>query len=149
MVAVGSLALVLIVFVLIMLWKVSAFQLSQSTGKTGRDVADAEETAQAGSMAAQSAAHVSNTAIIGSIALPAIFQISITFEMPFGFPSVLVQFAEWVTSIVSLDLGHVASPECALRDEDALDRSAIPLLIKFFLTVSPSTILPKPCQSDN
>ena len=35
--------------------------------------------------------------------------------MPFGFPPVLVQFAEWVTSIVSLDLGQVGSPECALQ----------------------------------
>ena len=50
--------------------------------------------------------------------------------MPFGFPPVLVQFAEWVTSIVSLDLGQVGSPECALQgDPEAA------LLWKFVATV--------------
>jgi len=50
--------------------------------------------------------------------------------MPFGFPPVLVQFAEWVTSIVSLDLGQVGSPECAMENEPETA-----LLFKFLLTV--------------
>ena len=55
--------------------------------------------------------------------------------MPFGFPPVLVQFAEWVTSIVSLDLGQVGSPECAMEGEP----EAV-LLYKFVATVSTATL---------
>ena len=110
----GIAALVGIVLVLKLIWKVSAVQLSDGDGKTGRDVADAEDAKGAVATTTESVARISNTAIISSIAFPAIFQISITFEMPFGFPPVLVQFAEWVTSIVSLDLGQVGSPECAV-----------------------------------
>ena len=78
-------------------------------------------------------ARISNTAIISGIAFPSIFQISITFEMPFGFPPVLVQFAEWVTSIVSLDLGQVGSPECALPAN--LSGAEVSLFYKFIATV--------------
>ena len=93
-------------------------------------MADAEDAKAAAETAKESVARISNTAIISSIAFPSIFQISITFEMPFGFPPVLVQFAEWVTSIVSLDLGQVGSPECALQgDPEAA------LLWKFVATV--------------
>jgi len=116
--------------VLKLIWKVSAVQLSDGDGKTGRDVADAEDAKGAATTTADSIARISNTAIVSSIAFPAIFQISITFEMPFGFPPVLVQFAEWVTSIVSLDLGQVGSPECAMEDEP----EAV-LLYKFLATV--------------
>ena len=102
-----------------------------TTSASDRDAAEAakDETTAAASVAS-SVARISNTAIVSSIAFPAIFQISITFEMPFGFPPVLVQFAEWVTSIVSLDLGQVGSPECAMEDEP----EAV-LLYKFLATV--------------
>jgi len=113
---------------------VSAVQLSDDSTKSSRDVADAEDAKAAAETAKESVARISNTAIISSIAFPSIFQISITFEMPFGFPPVLVQFAEWVTSIVSLDLGQVGSPECAMENDP---ESA--LLFKFLLTVSPRT----------
>ena len=110
----------------------SAVQLSNNrvSGKTSRDVADAEDAKGAAAATAESVARISNTAIVSSIAFPTIFQISITFEMPFGFPPVLVQFAEWVTSIVSLDLGQVGSPECALSGDPELA-----LLLKFLATV--------------
>ena len=111
----------------------SAVQLSDGDGKTGRDVADAEDAKGAVATTTESVARISNTAIISSIAFPAIFQISITFEMPFGFPPVLVQFAKWVTSIVSLDLGQVGSPECALQGES--DAAIKALLYKFLATV--------------
>ena len=110
----------------------SAVQLADgSTSASDRDAAEAakDETTAAASVAS-SVARISNTAIVSSIAFPAIFEISITFEMPFGFPPVLVQFAEWVTSIVSLDLGQVGSPECGLSD--APEKA---LLWKFFATV--------------
>jgi hypothetical protein len=48
---------------------------------------DTEDTAAAikvAANAAQSAARISNSGIISSIAFPAMFQISITFTMPFG-----------------------------------------------------------------
>ena len=112
----------------------SAVQLSDNTGKTSRDVADADDVKGGGVTTVESIARISNTAIVSSIAFPAIFQISITFEMPFGFPPVLVQFAEWVTSIVSLDLGQVGSPECAMDNNPEMA-----LLFKFLLTVSPRT----------
>ena len=111
----------------------SAVQLSDGSGKTGRDVADAEDAKGAVATTADSIARISNTAIVSSIALPAIFQISITFEMPFGFPSVLVQFAEWVTAIVSLDLGQVGSPECAVSGD--ADAAILALFYKFVATV--------------
>ena len=130
LIPVAAAALIGIGLVLILIWKVSAVQLSDGSGKTGRDVADAEDAKGAAATTAESVARISNTAIVSSIAFPAIFQISITFEMPFGFPPVLVQFAEWVTSIVSLDLGQVGSPECAVSgDPEAA------LLWKFVATV--------------
>ena len=125
-------ALVGIGLVLKLIWKVSAVQLSDgSTSASDRDAAEAakDETTAAASVAS-SVARISNTAIVSSIAFPAIFQISITFEMPFGFPPVLVQFAEWVTSIVSLDLGQVGSPECAMDNNPEMA-----LLFKFIATV--------------
>ena len=125
-------ALVGIGLVLKLIWKVSAVQLvDDSVSASDRDAAEAakDETTAAASVAS-SVARISNTAIVSSIAFPAIFQISITFEMPFGFPPVLVQFAEWVTSIVSLDLGQVGSPECAVSGDPELA-----LLLKFLATV--------------
>ena len=95
----------------------------------------------------QQVARISNTAIVSSVAFPTIFQISITFEMPFGFPPVLVRFASWVTSIVSLDLGQVGSPECAMDNNPEMA-----LLFKFLLTVSPRPKLCALChrvQPDN
>ena len=125
-------ALVGIGLVLKLIWNVSAVQPSNNrvSGKTSRDVADAEDAKGAAASVASSVARISNTAIVSSIAFPAIFQISITFEMPFGFPPVLVQFAEWVTSIVSLDLGQVGSPECAVSGDPE-----VALFLKFLATV--------------
>ena len=133
LIPVGLAALVGIGIVIYLIWRVSAVQLDGS-GKTGRDVADAEDAKGAAETAKESVARISNSAIISSIAFPSIFQISITFEMPFGFPPVLVQFAEWVTSVVSLDLGQVGSPECAMDNNPEMA-----LLFKFLLTVSPRT----------
>ena len=68
------------------LWMVSAVKIdSKQAGEEARN--DTEDTAaaiQVTANAAQSAARISNTGIISSIAFPAIFQISITFTMPFG-----------------------------------------------------------------
>ena len=65
---------------------VSAVKIdSKQAGEEARN--DTEDTAaaiQVTANAAQSAARISNTGIISSIAFPAIFQISITFTMPFG-----------------------------------------------------------------
>ena len=65
---------------------VSAVKIdSKQAGEEARN--DTEDTAaaiQVAANAAQSAARISNTGIISSIAFPAIFQISITFTMPFG-----------------------------------------------------------------
>ena len=130
MIPVALAALVGIGIVVYLIWRVSAVQLSDDSTKSSRDVADAEDAKAAAETAKESMARISNTAIISSIAFPSIFQISITFEMPFGFPPVLVQFAEWVTSIVSLDLGQVGSPECALQGDPELA-----LLWKFVATV--------------
>ena len=134
MIPVGLAALVGIGIVVYLIWRVSAVQHSSDSTKSSRDVADAEDAKAAAETAKESVARISNTAIISSIAFPSIFQISITFEMPFGFPPVLVQFAEWVTSIVSLDLGQVGSPECAMENEPEMA-----LVSKFLLTVRART----------
>ena len=118
--------------VVYMIWKVSAVQMTGVDAEAANrdDVETAKDAATAAAKVGQSAARISNTAIVSSIAFPAMFQISITFEMPFGFPSALVQFAEWVTSIVSLDLGQVGSPECAMDDDPEMA-----LTSKFLMTV--------------
>ena len=68
------------------LWIVSAVKIdSKQAGEEIRN--DTEDTAAAVKVtanAAQAAARISNSGIISSIAFPAIFQISITFTMPFG-----------------------------------------------------------------
>ena len=136
MIPVGLAALAGIGIVVYLIWRVSAVQLSSDSTKSSRDVADAEDAKAAAETAKESVARISNTAIISSIAFPSIFQISITFEMPFGFPPVLVQFAEWVTSIVSLDLGQVGSPECAVSSAQAsMGDPELALLWKFVATV--------------
>ena len=65
---------------------VSAVKIdSKQAGEETRN--DTEDTAAAIKVTAnvaQSAARISNSGIISSIAFPAMFQISITFTMPFG-----------------------------------------------------------------
>ena len=134
MIPVGLAALVGIGIVVYLIWRVSAVQLADDSTKSSRDVADAEDAKAAAATAKESVARISNTAIISSIAFPSIFQISITFEMPFGFPPVLVQFAEWVTSIVSLDLGQVGSPECEIG-QTVNAAGELALTYKFIATV--------------
>ena len=128
-------ALVGIGAVIFLVWKVSAVQLGDASADASeRDEAETfKDEANAAAQVVKSVARISNTAIISGIAFPSIFQISITFEMPFGFPPVLVQFAEWVTSIVSLDLGQVGSPECALQGPSGAAEAA--LFLKFVATV--------------
>ena len=118
--------------VIFLVWGVSAVQIGDASyhGSEREEAETLQDEANAAAQVAKSVARISNTAIVSGIAFPSIFQISITFEMPFGFPPVLVQFAEWVTSIVSLDLGQVGSPECAMENDP---ESA--LLFKFLLTV--------------
>ena len=68
------------------LWIVSAVKIdSKQAGEEIRnDTEDAAATIKVTANAAQAAARISNSGIISSIAFPAIFQISITFSMPFG-----------------------------------------------------------------
>ena len=68
------------------LWMVSAVKIDSKhvDEETRKDTEDAAGTIQVAANAAQSAARISNSGIISSIAFPAIFQISITFTMPFG-----------------------------------------------------------------
>jgi hypothetical protein len=69
------------------LWMVSAVNLDtaeQADEETRNDTEDTVATIKVTVDAAQSAARISNSGIISSIAFPAIFQISITFSMPFG-----------------------------------------------------------------
>jgi hypothetical protein len=132
------------------------------------DAEDVKDVVSTAAGVTQSVARISSTAIIGSITFPAIFQISLTFEMPFGyvranqyllssgtaivtlnlgclcvyrFPPVLIQFAEWVTAIVSFDVGQIGSPECALPDDPEQT-----LLVKFLLTVRAKHTLGQPAK---
>ena len=67
------------------IWKVSGVQFA--TGRVDdaerRGKEDAEDAAEAAS-AVVAVARISNTALISSISLPTIFQLSLTFEMPFA-----------------------------------------------------------------
>ena len=81
--------------------------------------------------AASSLARISNSAIICSIALPSLFQITITFTLPsIPVPDILRTLGTWAASVFSFDLGVVGSPECSF-DVDAQGT----FIAKFFLTV--------------
>ena len=68
------------------LWKVSSVDFKDVGNTEHREEIDeAYETANAGAAVARSLAQISNTAIFSSIALPSIFQISLTFELPFAY----------------------------------------------------------------
>jgi hypothetical protein len=94
------------------LWMVSAVKIdSKQAGEEARN--DTEDTAAAIKVtanAAQSAARISNTGIISSIAFPAIFQISITFTMPFGcdawFLTSVLCIAQLLAPLASRSLTH-------------------------------------------
>ena len=66
------------------LWKVSSVNFARAIRNTG-EIDEAYEAANAGAAVARSLAQISNTAIFSSIALPSIFQISLTFELPFAY----------------------------------------------------------------
>ena len=68
------------------IWMVSAVKIDGKhvDEETRNDTEDAAAAIQVSTNAAQAAARISNSGIISSIAFPAIFQISITFTMPFG-----------------------------------------------------------------
>ena len=81
-------ALIAVGFLLYFVWKVSRVNLSRTDAgdAEGRGkVEEAQDVVAAGEGAASSIARISNTAIITSISLPAIFQISLTFELPFAY----------------------------------------------------------------
>ena len=68
------------------LWMVSAVKIDGKhvDEETRNDTEDTAAAIQVSANAAQAAARISNSGIISSIAFPTIFQISITFTMPFG-----------------------------------------------------------------
>ena len=68
------------------LWMVSAVKIDGKhvDEETRNDTEDTAAAIQVSANVAQAAARISNSGIISSIAFPAIFQISITFKMPFG-----------------------------------------------------------------
>jgi hypothetical protein len=108
------------------LWKVSEADID---GLTAAD--ETEDLKTVSHAAASSLARISNSAIICSIALPSLFQITITFTLPsIPVPDVLRTLGTWAASVFSFDLGVVGSPECSL-EVDAKDM----FIAKFFLTV--------------
>jgi hypothetical protein len=89
MIPVAIAALVGLGLLLYLIWKVSGVNIT-STNDVGEEesLAAAKEANDAVSAAVgvgSSIARISNTALISSISLPAIFQISVTFEMPFAY----------------------------------------------------------------
>jgi hypothetical protein len=63
-------------------WKVSGVQFA--TGRVDDAERRGKEDAAGAASAVVAVARISNTALISSISLPAIFQLSLTFEMPFA-----------------------------------------------------------------
>jgi hypothetical protein len=68
------------------LWMVSAVKIDgkHADEETRNDTEDTTAAIKVSAHVAQAAARITNSGIISSIAFPAIFQISITFTMPFG-----------------------------------------------------------------
>ena len=69
------------------LWMVSAVNLDtidRESEETRNGTENAADTIKVTANATQAAARISNSGIISSIVFPAVFQISITFSMPFG-----------------------------------------------------------------
>ena len=127
-------AIVAIGVVVVVVWKVSAVQLTSTETASRSDVkttAGHHHSNRRDAAASQSTARISNSAIVGSISFSTLFQISIVFAGPFGFPTFLQRFAAWICGTVSLDLGQVVSPECMM--EGAAQKA---LLFKFLITVS-------------
>ena len=84
---VAIVALLGVVFLLYFLWKVSSVDLKSKDPDemmSREKVEEVNEAATAIAAASSSIARISNTALISSISLPAIFQISLTFELPFA-----------------------------------------------------------------
>jgi len=73
---------------------------------------------------------LSNIAIVSSIAIGNIFNISFLYTLPgIPFPETLQDFGSWLSSAFAFDLGSAGSPECAVAVE-----SEELFVIKFFLT---------------
>jgi hypothetical protein len=88
MIPVAIAALVGLGLLLYLIWKVSSVNITSTDVGEKESLAAAEEANDAVSAAVgvgSSIARISNTALISSISLPAIFQISLTFEMPFAY----------------------------------------------------------------
>ena len=115
----------------VVLWKVSEADIE---GLTAAD--ESEDLKNVSRAAASSLACISNSAIICSIALPSLFQITITFTLPsFPMPEVLRTLGTWAASVFSFDLGVVGSPECSMEVDAELMFKA-----KFALTVRASAM---------
>jgi hypothetical protein len=98
-------------------------------------VEDVQEGAVAGREAAQSLARISNSAIVLSISIPSLFQITLTFTLPnIPIPDVLKACGTWIASIVSFDLGVVGTPECVVRQASGDFGQAV-FIFKILLTV--------------
>ena len=88
LIPVAIVALIAVGFLLYFVWKVSSVNLSRTDADdtdSREKVEEVEDAVAAAAGAASSIARISNTAIITSISLPAIFQISLTFELPFAY----------------------------------------------------------------
>ena len=88
MIPVAIAALVGLGLLVYLIWKASSVNITSTDVGEKESLAAAEEANDAVSAAVgvgSSIARISNTALISSISLPAIFQISLTFEMPFAY----------------------------------------------------------------
>jgi hypothetical protein len=113
----------------VVLWKVSEADMDGLTA-----VDESEDLKSVSTAATSSLARVSNSAIVCSIVLPSLLQITITFTLPsFPVPDVLRTLGEWMSSVVAFDLGVLGTPECAEVVNGA--GGPLTLKLKFFLTV--------------
>eukprot|EP01043_Picozoa_sp_COSAG02_P020284 COSAG02_NODE_997_length_15333_cov_13.688526_14_plen_271_part_00 len=135
--------------VMFALWKVSEADATKDSEDEEKEIMEVENTqedyemlhgdiignakaavASTKSLVAALPPGLSNTAIVSSIAIGNIFNISFLYTLSgIPFPEALRDFGTWLSSTFAFDLGSAGSPECAV----AVDPEDL-FVIKFFLT---------------
>ena len=95
---------------------------------------DADSYADLAQEITPSLARISNGAIVYSIVLPSLFQITISFTLPsFPMPEILREVGMWLAFMISFDFGSVGASECSLNGSIDANQGNI-VWLKFFGT---------------
>eukprot|EP01051_Picozoa_sp_SAG22_P001444 SAG22_NODE_56_length_23716_cov_11.146759_23_plen_1059_part_00 len=117
--ALGGGAIALIV---VLVWKISRVKVDEDgavSNAAQEDFEDKRDKANDAQEAASVVQRLGNASLVASITIPFAQFSLLALHLPFRFPLVLQQFAEWLSSFINIDFGQVASPECSMAGTDA------------------------------